>query len=171
MASQHNLPEDIGDTIIPVDGDADLVVSGIGINQKAFSKVFVHIQMGENGEFHRHGQMVRTVEQSLGHDRRHRIVAVLVDALVEMPSVVAHSMERFVKVFDSVEAHVDLVRHQDEVETVVQTAAREAFIGIPSRGLGVEGSELDVAVPLAHATGIGQRIHKQHVGIAVSPSE
>ena len=104
--------------------------------------MFFYVPLRIEGHFHGHGQVVGGVVKGFGDLGRYGGVVVLVDALVEMESVVAHGVIRVVDVPNPVEAHVDFIGHEDEIETVVESATREALFGIPPGGLRVVLGEL-----------------------------
>ena len=119
--------------------------------------------MGVDGEFHGYGQVVGAVHQGVEDGSRHGVVAILVDALVEVLSVIADSLIGVAHITHAVVAKSDFVGHEDEVETVVEATARAAVVVGPVQGgLGVIGRILTVFVPFAYARAT-QRVDETNV--------
>ena len=129
--------------------------------------IFSDTQFHINSNLHRHRQMVGGVEEGFSHLSGNSGVAILVDALIEVVAIVAHSMIRVRNIAQVVVTERNLVGHQNEVETVVEAAGREALVGIAPCGLGVKSGIPIVVAPLSHPADAIKRIDETDLGIAI----
>lgn len=82
---------------------------GIGIHPQHILGGLIHTPMAIDPHLHGDWKVVRPVEQGFEHIGWDGAVAVLVDALVEMLSIVTHGIVGTANIFQVVETHIDFV--------------------------------------------------------------